>query len=58
MEFSEKMEKTPNTLYKHNPYQATVVATVIALNKKLTFLKLPTASGKTYGGGMLGSFSF
>ena len=56
MEFSQEMEKIMGTLYKHNGYQSTVTASVVALDKKCTYVKLPTSSGKTYVGGMLGLY--
>jgi reverse gyrase len=56
MEFSQEMEKILGTLYKHNGYQSTVTASVVALDKKCTYVKLPTSSGKTFVGGMLGSY--
>jgi replicative superfamily II helicase len=50
------MEKKLGTYYKHNGHQATVMASLIAKNKKYTSMKLPTASGKTYIGGGTASF--
>jgi len=56
MEFSLKMEKSLGTLYKHNSYQATITAIGVVLAKKFTYLKVPTASGKTFIGGMYYSY--
>ena len=52
-----QMEKAECTMYKHNSYQATVAASAVGNAKKVTFVKLPTASGKTYIGGMLFSWN-
>jgi len=50
------MEESPGTLYKHNPFQATITASIIATDKKFVFVKVPTASGKTFIGGMYCSY--
>jgi len=51
------MEKCLGTYYKHNAFQATVTAILIANDKKYISMKLPTASGKTFIAGMGSSFN-
>jgi superfamily II DNA or RNA helicase len=48
MLLSREMEATPGSTYKHDGYQATIAAILVALAKKCTICALPTSSGKTY----------
>lgn len=42
-----ELGEMPGILYKHDLYQATISAIVMALNKPHTLLSLPTNCGKT-----------
>ena len=50
---SREMEAIPGVLYKHDPYQVTIAAILVTLDRHFSICTLPTGSGKTFIIGLL-----
>ena len=48
MQLSMDQETIPGATYRHDGYQATIAAVLVAVNKKCTICALSTSSGKTF----------
>ena len=48
IELSLELSSMDEVLYQHDPYQATVAAIILALDKKYSISTLETGSGKTF----------
>lgn len=48
LKLSIELDDMEGLFYKHDPYQATIAACVLALDKNFAIATLPTGCGKTF----------